>query len=191
MQRFLRAWKFWKYITGDAQPPHLPDDVDDASYAKYQSQLEDWDNNNSKIITWFANTSVPSIHSLFTPFETAKESGQTLTDFYSKMSNLWNYLAQFERTWTCSTDATTFYAYAYRDHSRLRHFLIALPSNYERTWASLFHRHPLPTIGQAIAELRFEETSNKTMVFHQHSQPILATAFLVSSTTIISACSIY
>ncbi|GFZ09661.1 hypothetical protein Acr_21g0002600 [Actinidia rufa] len=93
---------------------------------------------NSKIITWFSNTSVSSIHSLFTPFETAKEvwdylaeryssvdganeyqlglelhhlrfdPGQTLTEFYYKMSNLWNHLAQFEPTWTCSTDAAAF-----------------------------------------------------------------------------------
>ncbi|GFZ09153.1 hypothetical protein Acr_20g0009610 [Actinidia rufa] len=205
MQRFLRAQKFWKYIIGDAQPPHLPEDVDDASYAKYQSQLEHWDrdNDNSKIITWFAKTSIPSIHSLFTPFETAKEvwdyldkryslvdsaneyqlglelhhlrfePGQTLTDFYNKMSSLWNYLAQFEPTWTYSTDAAAFYAY--RDRSRLRHFHMDLPSDYEHTRASLLHRHPLPTIGQALAELRSEKTRKKTMASHQHSQPVLAT----------------
>ncbi|GFS38386.1 hypothetical protein Acr_00g0057170 [Actinidia rufa] len=175
IQWFLRAWKFWKYITGDAQPLHLPEDDDDDSYAKYQSQLEDWDNDNSKIITWFANTSVPSIQSLFTPFETTKEvwnylaeryssvdganeyqlglelhhlrfePGQTFTNFYSKMSNLWNHLAQFEPTWTCSSNAAAFYAY--RDRSRLRHFLIAFSFDYEHTRASLLHHHPLPTIG--------------------------------------------
>ncbi|GFS38918.1 hypothetical protein Acr_00g0060180 [Actinidia rufa] len=143
MQRFLRAQKLWKYITGDAQPPHFSetdDDVDDDTlHIQYQTQLEDWDSINSKIITWFSNTSVSSIHSLFTPFETAKEVwdylaeqyssvdganeyqlglelhhlhfdfGQTLTDFYNKLSNLWNHLAQFEPTWTCPTDAATFF----------------------------------------------------------------------------------
>ncbi|GFS41122.1 hypothetical protein Acr_00g0072490 [Actinidia rufa] len=138
MQRFLRARKLWKYITGSVQPPHFSetdDDEDDDLHAQFQSQLEDWDSVNSKIITWFSNTSVSSIHSLFTPFETAKEvwdylaeryssvdganeyqlglelhhlrfdPGQTLTEFYNKMSNLWNHLAQFEPTWTCPTDA--------------------------------------------------------------------------------------
>ncbi|GFS44208.1 hypothetical protein Acr_00g0089110 [Actinidia rufa] len=76
MQRFLRARKLWKYITGDAQPPHFSetDEDDDDLHAQYQSQLEDWDRVNSKIITWFSNTFVSSIHSLFTPFETAKEA---------------------------------------------------------------------------------------------------------------------
>ncbi|GFZ02718.1 hypothetical protein Acr_15g0013260 [Actinidia rufa] len=177
MQRFLRARKLWKYITGSIQPPHFSetdDDEDDDMHAQYQSQLEDWDSVNSKIITWFSNTSVSSIHSLFTPFETAKEvwdylaeryssvdganeyqlglelhhlrfdPGQTLTEFYNKMSNLWNHLAQFEPTWTCPTAAAAFLAY--RDRS----------------------------LGQALAELRSEETRKKTMVY-QHSQPVLAT----------------
>ncbi|GFZ05584.1 hypothetical protein Acr_17g0011560 [Actinidia rufa] len=187
------------------QPPHFSetdDDEDDDLHAQFQSQLEDWDSVNSKIITWFSNTSVSSIHSLFTPFETAKEvwdylaeryssvdganeyqlglelhhlrfdPGQTLTEFYNKMSNLWNHLAQFKPTWTCPTDAAAFLAY--RDRSRLRHFLMALPPDYEHIRASLLHRHPLPTVGQALAELRSEETRKKTMVY-QHSQPVLAT----------------
>ncbi|GFS38293.1 hypothetical protein Acr_00g0056660 [Actinidia rufa] len=32
--------------------------------------------------------------------------------------------------------------------------------------ASLLHRHPLSTIGQALAELRSEETRKKTMASH-------------------------
>ncbi|GFS32929.1 hypothetical protein Acr_00g0025430 [Actinidia rufa] len=100
------------------------------------------------------------------------DSGQTLTDFYNKMSNLWNHLAQFEPTWTCPTDDDAFYAY--RDRSRLRHFLMVLSPDYEHIWASLLHRHPLPTVGQALPELRSEETRKKTMVY-QHSQPVLAT----------------
>ncbi|GFY94909.1 hypothetical protein Acr_10g0002940 [Actinidia rufa] len=205
MQRFLRAIKLWKYITGDAQSPHFfetDDDDDDTLHIQYQSQLEDWDSVNSKIITWFSNTSVSSIHLLFTPFETAKEvwdylaeryssvdganeyqlglelhhlrfdSGQTLIDFYNKLLNLWNHLAQFEPTETCLTDDDAFYAY--RDRSRLRHFLMALSPDYEHIRASLLHRHPLPAVGQALAELRSEETRKKTMVY-QHSQPILET----------------
>ncbi|GFZ14642.1 hypothetical protein Acr_24g0008320 [Actinidia rufa] len=205
MQHFLRARKLWKYINGDAQPPHFfetDNDDDDDLHVQYQSQLKDWDSVNSKIITWFSNTSVSSIHSLFTLFEIAKEvwdylaeryssvdgvneyqlglelhhlrfnPSQTLTDFYNKISNLWNHLAQFKSTWTCPTDAAAFYAY--RDRSRLRHFFMALPPNYEYIRASLLHRHPLPTVGQALAELKSEETCKKTMVY-QHSQPVLAT----------------
>ncbi|GFY82341.1 hypothetical protein Acr_02g0005810 [Actinidia rufa] len=99
-------------------------------------------------------------------------SGQTLTDFYNKLSNLWDHLTQFEPTWTCPTDAAAFYAY--RDLSRLRHFLIALPPDYEHIRVSLLYCHPFPTVGQALAELRSEVTRKKTMVY-QHSQPVLET----------------
>ncbi|GFY96887.1 hypothetical protein Acr_11g0011930 [Actinidia rufa] len=78
-----------------------------------------------------------------------------------------NHLAQFEPTWTYSTDVVAFYAYRYR--SLLRHFLMALPPDYEHTRASLIHPHRLPTIGQALTELRLEETRKKTMAYHQHS----------------------
>ncbi|GFZ14575.1 hypothetical protein Acr_24g0007650 [Actinidia rufa] len=79
---------------------------------------------------------------------------------------------QFEPTWTCPTYVAAFYAY--RDRSRLRHFLMAFPLDYEHIRASLLHRHPLPTVGQALAKLRSEETRKKTTVY-QHSQPVLAT----------------
>ncbi|GFS34066.1 hypothetical protein Acr_00g0032050 [Actinidia rufa] len=79
---------------------------------------------------------------------------------------------KFEPTWTCPTDATAFHAY--RDLSRLCHFIMDLPPDYEHIRASLLHRHPFPTVGQALAELRSEETRKKTMVY-QHSQPVLAT----------------
>ena len=83
-----------KYIVGDAQPPQLSDstkDDDDNSYAKYRSKLEDWDNDDSKTITWFSNTSVLSIHSLFTPFETAKEVYDYLSKRYSSIDGAKEY----------------------------------------------------------------------------------------------------
>ncbi|GFY97623.1 hypothetical protein Acr_12g0001640 [Actinidia rufa] len=79
---------------------------------------------------------------------------------------------QFEPTWTCPANAAIFYAY--QDRSRLHHFLMALSPDYEHIRASLLHHHPLPTVGQALADLRSEETRKKTMVY-QHSQPVLET----------------
>ncbi|GFY93774.1 hypothetical protein Acr_09g0002200 [Actinidia rufa] len=100
------------------------------------------------------------------------DSGQTLTEFYNKMSNLWNHLAQFEPTWTCPLMLLLFLPTETDLGSA--NFLMALLTDYEHIRASLLHRHPLPTVGQALAELRSEETRKKTMVY-QHSQPVLAT----------------
>ncbi|GFY90849.1 hypothetical protein Acr_07g0010460 [Actinidia rufa] len=180
MQRFLRARKLWKYITGSVQPPHFSetdDDEDDDLHAQFQSQLEDWDSTAKEVWDYLAErySSVDGVNEYQLGLELHHlrfNLGQTLTEFYNKMSNLWNHLAQFEPTWTCPTDAAAFLAY--RDRSRLRHFLMALPIDYEHIRASLLHRHPLPTVGQALADLRSEETRKKTMVY-QHSQPVLAT----------------
>ncbi|GFS35017.1 hypothetical protein Acr_00g0037360 [Actinidia rufa] len=160
----LKAQKLWKYITGDAQPPHFSetddDDDDDTLHIQYQTQLEDWDSVNSKIITWFSNTSVSSIHSLFTPFETAKEVWDYLAKRYSSVDGANEYQLGLE----------LHHLRFDSDRSRLRHFLMALPPDYEHIRASFLHRHPLLTVGQALAELRSEETRKKTMVY-QHSQP--------------------
>ncbi|GFS40503.1 hypothetical protein Acr_00g0068950 [Actinidia rufa] len=95
-----------------------------------------------------------------------------LLNFTTKCQIYGIILAQFEPTWTCPTDDAAFLAY--RDRSRLCHFLMALPPDYEHIRASLLHRDPLPTVGQALAELRSEKTRKKTIVY-QHSQPVLAT----------------
>ncbi|GFZ19774.1 hypothetical protein Acr_28g0004790 [Actinidia rufa] len=181
MHGFLRARKLWKYITGDAQPPHFSetdDDDDILCISSIKLTLKTGTVSTPRLSPDSpTHQSHPSIRFLLLSrlprkFGIIWLSGQTLTDFYNKMSNLWNHLAQFEPTWTCPTDAAAFYAY--RDRSRLRHFLMALPPDYEHIRASLLHRHPLPTVGQALAELRSEETRKKTMVY-QHSQPVLAT----------------
>ncbi|GFZ15627.1 hypothetical protein Acr_25g0000360 [Actinidia rufa] len=180
MQRFLRARKLWKYITGDAQPLHFSetDDDDDTLHIQYQTHLEDWDSVNSKIITWFSNTSVSSIHSLFTPFETAKEVWDYLAERYSSVDGANEYQLGLE----------LHHLRLDSDRSRLRHFLMALPPDYEHIRASLLHRHPLPTVGQALAELRSEETRKKTMVY-QYSQPVSGNTCLGTTTAAISVCS--
>ncbi|GFY97595.1 hypothetical protein Acr_12g0001360 [Actinidia rufa] len=119
---------------------------------------------NSKIITWFSDTTVSSIHSLFTPFETAKEVWDYLAERYSSVDGANEYQLGLELHHLCFDS----------DRSRLHHFLMALSPDYEHIRASLLHHHPLPTVGQALADLRSEETRKKTMVY-QHSQPVLET----------------
>ena len=66
---FLIGRKFWRIVTGDIVKPVRNTDENDAKYAE---RLEDWDSKNHQIITWFCNTSIPSIHIQFTEFDTAK-----------------------------------------------------------------------------------------------------------------------
>ena len=70
MKSFLIGRKFWRIVTSDIVKPVRNIDENDAKYAE---RLEDWDSKNHQIITWFCNTSIPSIHIQFTEFDIAKE----------------------------------------------------------------------------------------------------------------------
>ncbi|GFY88785.1 hypothetical protein Acr_06g0007250 [Actinidia rufa] len=123
-----------------------------------------------------AQPSVPRQHAMSAPRQCACLVS-TLASFLTA-KEVWDYLAERYS----SVDGANEYQLGLELHhlrfdsnrSRLRHFLMALPPDYEHIRASLLHRHPLPTIGQALVELRSKETRKKTMVY-QHSQPVLAT----------------
>ncbi|GKV09272.1 hypothetical protein SLEP1_g20797 [Rubroshorea leprosula] len=82
MRSFLKDRKLWRYITGDIT---LPQKVANETDKKYVDHLEDWDNKNHQIITWFRNTSIPSIHLQFGRYETTKE----VWDLLVARSDLW------------------------------------------------------------------------------------------------------
>ncbi|XP_028053745.1 uncharacterized protein LOC114258087 [Camellia sinensis] len=101
-----------------------------------------------------------------------QESSQSINDFLSQMYSVWDQLALSEPTWPHQEDAVLFTAY--RNQQRLVHFLMALTSSFEPVRASLLHRHPLPTLEQAISELLSEETRLGTLQPH-HVDSVLAT----------------
>ncbi|GAV89050.1 UBN2_3 domain-containing protein, partial [Cephalotus follicularis] len=126
MTSFLKGRKLWRIVTGDKPAPvKRPDETDDS----FADRLEDWDSANHRILTWFTNTSVPSVNMHFSRFDLAKEvwdflasrytsadlahqyqlvstlnrlrqeSGQSIDEFHSQMSNYWGLLAVFEPKW--------------------------------------------------------------------------------------------
>ncbi|GKU90371.1 hypothetical protein SLEP1_g4371 [Rubroshorea leprosula] len=149
MRSFLKGRKLWRYITGDIT---LPQKVTGETDKKYVDRLEDWDSKNHQIITWFRNTSIPSIHLQFGRYETAKEvwdllaaryttsdlssqyqlweelhnlkqeRGESITSFYAKMEAIWDQLALSEPTFNDTADIGKYIEY--RDKMRLIQFLI-------------------------------------------------------------------
>ncbi|GAV77125.1 UBN2_3 domain-containing protein [Cephalotus follicularis] len=63
MTSFLKGKKLWRIVTGDKPAP--------------------WDSANHLILTWFTNTSVPSINMHFSRFDLAKEAWDFLTNRYT------------------------------------------------------------------------------------------------------------
>ncbi|KZV40897.1 hypothetical protein F511_05142 [Dorcoceras hygrometricum] len=170
MKSFLIGRKLWRIVTGDITTPTKQQDETDDRFA---DRLEDWDSKNHQIITWFRNTSIPSIHIQFADYNTAKEiwdflsnrykttglahyfqlwttlhnlkqeSGQSVNDFLAQVQPIWNQISQAKIS---------------EDHLHLIQVLMALRPEYEDVRASLLHRHPLPTLDMSVQEIIFEET---------------------------------
>ena len=131
MTVFLKGRKLWRYVTSSIPKP-IPNPKSKAIAAEdaskiaitmddYKECLEEWKSIQSKILSWFINTYIPSIHNLLPRLETAEaawkfladrynctndsslefhiesklyqmrqETGQSISDFYSQTSTIWN-----------------------------------------------------------------------------------------------------
>ena len=76
MEVFLKGRGLWCYVSGAAPKPKETEDA-------FASRLEEWDSIHYKILSWFINTSIPSIHSLLPRLGNAKVAW----DFLSKRYN--------------------------------------------------------------------------------------------------------
>lgn len=183
MRGFLKGRRLWRYVTGDMECPTKGTEETKESYA---DKLEEWDSKNHQIITWFRNTSTPSIHLQFGRFESAKEvwdhlkqrytisdlshqyqllkdlsnlkqqTGQPVYEFLAQMEAIWNQLTSCEPSLKDATDLKTYETH--RNRTRLIQFLMALTDDYEPVRASLLHQSPLPTLEDALPRLKSEET---------------------------------
>ena len=79
---FLRDHKLCRYVTGSIpklvpKPQSKAIAAEDASKIvvtthDYEEGLEEWESIQSKILSWFINTSIPSIHNLLPRLETTE-----------------------------------------------------------------------------------------------------------------------
>jgi hypothetical protein len=155
------------------------------------------------ITYWFSNTCVVSISLTFGNLDNAKdiwdmlaqrynttnlaqrfqtvtklhrmhqEPGQSIIEFYSQMTHLWNQLALYEPKWRNKDDASNYITF--RDILHLDEFLTATRNEFKNTRASLLHHTPLLSLESALCELISEETQFSTMKL-QTSKVVMATA---------------
>jgi transposase InsO family protein len=192
MRSFLKGRKLWLYVTGEVKKPVKGASESDEAFT---TRLIDWDSKHHQILTWFRNTTIPSISALFGSFDEAKgawdmlasryssvdgaheyqllfelfhlrqEPGQTINDFLARMQFLWNQIDVSDPIWKDPADAQMYVTR--RDQHRLHQFLMALRDDFEPVRVQLLHRSPLPTLDTAIFELVRAETRSQTM----RSQP--------------------
>ncbi|KAG2681682.1 hypothetical protein I3760_11G155800 [Carya illinoinensis] len=69
MEIFLKGRKLWRYVSGDILAPKQKADK---SVDVFVGRLEGWHSIHYKILSWFINTSISSIHSLLSKLGNAK-----------------------------------------------------------------------------------------------------------------------
>ncbi|CAK8566890.1 unnamed protein product [Lathyrus sativus] len=183
ISEFLKGRLLWRYVTGDKKCPMRSFDE---TLETFINKYEEWDNTNHLIITWFRNTSIPSIHLQFWRFKNAKEVwdhlkqrytisnlshqyqllkdlsnlkqqyGQPIYEFLPQMEVIWNKLASCEPSLKYATDLKSYETH--RNRIRLIQFLMALTDDYESVRVSLLNQNPLPTLENALPCLKYEET---------------------------------
>ena len=93
MTVFLKGRKLWRYVTGSI-PKSVPNSKSKATTAEessktavttddYEECLEEWESIQSKILSWFINTSISSNHNLLPRLETAEAAWKFLADRYN------------------------------------------------------------------------------------------------------------
>ena len=78
----------WLCVSGDRL---IPEQVDKETDSTYAIRIEDWESANNHIITWFRNTSIPSIVDEFGNIDIAKEVWDLLVTQYAGLSSARNF----------------------------------------------------------------------------------------------------
>ncbi|XP_019427158.1 PREDICTED: uncharacterized protein LOC109335479 [Lupinus angustifolius] len=176
MRKFLIGKRIWGYVSGTFVKPT------NSATENYAKELETWEVNNSKIITWINNSVSQSIGFQLAKYDSAsqvwehlkrlyvqsnfakqyqleidiralQQHSMSIQEFYSAMTNLWDQLALTE-----SAELQAFTPYTDRqEQQRLVQFLMALRNDFEGLRGSILHRTPLPSVDSVVNELLAEE----------------------------------
>ena len=201
MTVFLKGRKLWRYVTGSI-PKSVPNPKSKATVAEessktaitiddYEERIEEWESIQSKILSWFINTSSPSIHNLLPRLETAEAAWKFLADRYnctndsslefhieSKLYQMHQEIGQFISDFY--SQASTMWEQLsaadpplvcskdielfvkYWDCCKFMHFMTGLREDFEPTRAFLPNRSPTPSLDAVVKELIFEENRRPT-----------------------------
>ena len=88
MHSYLKGSKLWLYVFGDRP---IPEEVNKETDSVYTIRIEDWESANHHIITWFRNTSIPSIVDEFGNIDIVKEVWDLLVIRYAGPSGARNF----------------------------------------------------------------------------------------------------
>ena len=176
MTVFLKGHKLWRYVTGSIpkpipKPQSKATATEDASKIvvtmdDYEERLEEWESIQNQILSWFLNTSIPSIHNLLPRLKTVEATWKFLADRYnctndsslefhieSKLYQMHQEIGQSIFYFYSQTSTMWEQLFAvdpplvcskdielfvkYWDHRKFMHFMMGLREDFEPTKASL------------------------------------------------------
>ncbi|KAJ9540774.1 hypothetical protein OSB04_027280 [Centaurea solstitialis] len=182
MTILLKSHGLYSYVTGTTAAPTRTANESTTDYAK---RVNEWDINNAKILGFINASTTAEINQQFLGYTTAKSLWDFLTKRYSATGlahqyQLWvtfqtkrqlpdqpvsSYISEMQAIrdhlnmgapQVHDNTATLYQAYFNQLH--LITILMGLQDKFENVRASLLHRHPLPSLDDAITELLSEET---------------------------------
>ena len=156
MRSYLKGRKLWLYVFGDRP---IPEKVDKETDSAYAIRIEDLESANHQIITWFHNTSIPSIVDEFGNNDIAKEvwdllvtryagssgacnfkltrklyqirqdPGEPITVYHSRLKPIWDQLIASEPILSNSANAKL--VHVHHEQGQLLQFLMGLRDEFE------------------------------------------------------------
>ncbi|XP_049933848.1 uncharacterized protein LOC126410068 [Nymphaea colorata] len=188
-----------KTIDGKAQ--ELDGVEKDKAMNEYERKWEEWKIGHHKIITWiiacvdtttmgqiakhnFAHEAWEFLKKTHTMKDVAymcnlqmkiaslQQGDKSIKEYVGEMEQLWDELALFEPEWYDPRDIGVREKQIQRE--KFYKFILGLRSEYDGVKTSLLHRHKVPSMNEAIAELQMEE--NRLNFSKDKSESVLATS---------------
>ena len=161
----------------------------------YEEHLEEWKSILSKILSWFINTSIPSIHNLLPCLETVKATWKFLANRYNctNDSSLEFHIELKLYQMRQETSQSIFYFYSqtstmweqlsvadpplvcskeielfvkHRDRCKFMHFMMGLCEDFEPTRTFLLSWSYIPSFDVAVKELILRRTVGLLITCH-------------------------
>ncbi|KAH6815736.1 hypothetical protein C2S51_020556 [Perilla frutescens var. frutescens] len=154
----------WGYVCGTHSKPI------EAHNEKFVEQIDVWEVNNSKIITWINNSVENSIDMQLAKYDTVKEVWDHLERLYTQ--------SNFAKQYQLEMDVRSLN----QKEMSIQEFYSAMTNLWDQ--GNILHRSPLPSVDSVVSELLAEEVRHKSRVmkgllpspnpsiFAAHSRPL-------------------
>lgn len=196
---YIRGQGKIEYLTGEKKAP-----------VKTDPSFATWDAENSMVMTWLVNSMTEEICSNYICYSTAKdlwdnvnqiysnldnqsrvlelnlklgdirEGGDTITQYFHKLTRIWQDLDLFDSyDWESTKDQAH---YTVVEDSRVYKFLTGLNDEFDEVRSRVTSKMPLPSINETFSEVRKEESRQSVMLGKKSTDSIETSTMMIEAT---------